>query len=246
MPSFSRTLGCSAILLSSGIAIATAADQPPPFPPPAYVPAPQVFSWTGFYIGGNAGYGWAKASGTLTTATGTESFTASASGFLGGGQAGYNWQVGPAVFGAEADFQGTTASGPFSATAGPTISATEKVPGLGRSADGSAMPSTASCSMRPVVRCTATPPLTAPCRRSGHSPTPRRFGRGRLARVSKRRSGAAGAPSSNIFISATRRARLPFRRKPRCRQVQTPTSFAPGSTIISNRAGNQPNVTATA
>jgi outer membrane immunogenic protein len=131
MPSFSRTLGCSAILLSSGIAIATAADLPPPFPPPAYGPAPQVFSWTGFYIGGNAGYGWAKASGTLTTATGTESFTASGSGFLGGGQAGYNWQVGPAVFGAEADFQGTTASGPFSATAGPTISATEKVPWFG-------------------------------------------------------------------------------------------------------------------
>ncbi len=128
MPRILLVLGCSAILLSSGIGLATAADLSPP---PAYVPAPQVFSWTGFYIGGNAGYGWTNGSGTLTTATGTESFTVSGNGFLGGAQAGYNWQVGPAVFGAEADFQGTTASGPFSATAGPTIGATEKVPWFG-------------------------------------------------------------------------------------------------------------------
>lgn len=128
MPRILLVLGCSAILLSSGIGLATAADLSPP---PAYVPAPQVFSWTGFYIGGNAGYGWTNGSGTLTTATGTESFTVSGNGFLGGAQAGYNWQVGPAVFGAEADFQGTTASGPFGATAGPTISATEKVPWFG-------------------------------------------------------------------------------------------------------------------
>jgi outer membrane immunogenic protein len=128
MPRILLVLGCSAILLSSGIGLATAADLSPP---PAYVPAPQVFSWTGFYIGGNAGYGWTNGSGTLTTATGTESFTVSGNGFLGGFQTGYNWQVGPAVFGAEADFQGSTASGPFSATAGPTISATEKVPWFG-------------------------------------------------------------------------------------------------------------------
>lgn len=128
MPRILLVLGCSAILLSSGIGLATAADLSPP---PAYVPAPQVFSWTGFYIGGNAGYGWTNGSGTLTTATGTELFTVSGNGFLGGAQAGYNWQVGPAVFGAEADFQGTTASGPFSATAGPTIGATEKVPWFG-------------------------------------------------------------------------------------------------------------------
>jgi outer membrane immunogenic protein len=129
MPRLLRTLGSAAVLLSSGIAVATAADLPPPLPPP--VPVPQVFSWTGFYIGGNAGYGWTNGSGTLTTAAGTESFTVSGNGFVGGAQAGYNWQVGPAVFGAEADFQGTTASGPFSATAGPTISATEKVPWFG-------------------------------------------------------------------------------------------------------------------
>jgi outer membrane immunogenic protein len=127
VPRFLPTLGLAAVLLSSGLGIAAAADLPPP---PDYAPA-QVFSWTGFYIGGNAGYGWTKAPGTLTTTTGPESFTASGNGFLGGAQAGYNWQVGPVVLGAEADFQGTTASGPFSAGAGPTVSATEKLPWFG-------------------------------------------------------------------------------------------------------------------
>ena len=40
--------------------------------------------------------------------TGTGPFTDSGNGFLGGAQAGFNWQIGPAVFGMEADFQGTS------------------------------------------------------------------------------------------------------------------------------------------
>src|SRR5580700_10143588 len=134
MPRLLRVFGLGAVLVAGGIGAAAATDVPPlppPLPPPVPMPVVQVFSWTGFYIGGNAGYGWTNGSGTLTTATGTESFTVSGNGFLGGFQTGYNWQVGPAVFGAEADFQGSTASGPFSATAGPTISATEKVPWFG-------------------------------------------------------------------------------------------------------------------
>jgi outer membrane immunogenic protein len=127
VPRFLLTLGLGAVLLSRGLGIAAAADLPPL--PATYAPV-QVFSWTGFYIGGNAGFGWTKASGTLTT-IGPESFSVTGNGFLGGAQAGYNWQVGPVVLGAEADFQGTTASGPFSAVAGPTISATEKLPWFG-------------------------------------------------------------------------------------------------------------------
>jgi outer membrane immunogenic protein len=119
-------LGCSALLLASEIASATAADLPPP--PPAYA---QVFSWTGFYIGANAGYGWTNTSGTLTTTSGSEHFTITGNGFLGGAQAGYNWQWSSVVLGAEADFQGTTINGPFSASAGPLISATAKEPWFG-------------------------------------------------------------------------------------------------------------------
>ena len=88
------------------------------------MPVVQVFSWTGFYIGGNAGWGWTNRSGTFTTALGADPFTVSNNGFLGGAQLGYNWQTGPFVLGAEADFQGTAASGSLNASAGPTISAT--------------------------------------------------------------------------------------------------------------------------
>ncbi|MEP9378286.1 outer membrane beta-barrel protein [Aquabacter sp. CN5-332] len=59
-----------------------------------YAPAAQPMSWTGFYIGANAGYSWGS-SGPY-----------SPGGFLGGLQAGYNWQfVGsPFVAGVETDF----------------------------------------------------------------------------------------------------------------------------------------------
>jgi outer membrane immunogenic protein len=104
---------------------------PPPPPLPLPVPIVQVFSWTGFYIGGNAGWGFTNGSGTFTTALGADPFTVNTNGFIGGAQLGYNWQTGPMVLGAEADFQGTAASGSLSATAGPTISATAKTPWFG-------------------------------------------------------------------------------------------------------------------
>lgn len=75
---------------------AAAADMsyPAPAPVASYAPAP-VFTWTGFYLGANAGYGWGEADAS-----------ADVDGFLGGLQAGYNWQgAGPLVFGVEADIQ---------------------------------------------------------------------------------------------------------------------------------------------
>jgi len=128
MPRFFVVLGCSAVLVAGASGIAAAADLPSP---PAYMPVTPVFQWTGFYIGGNAGYGWTHASGTLTTAAGADPFTASANGFLGGAQLGYNWQIASIVFGAEADFQGSFESGTLSALAGPVVSATAKNPWFG-------------------------------------------------------------------------------------------------------------------
>ena len=48
--------------------------------------------WTGFYVGGSAGYGWAQDS------------EPSPSGFVGGLYAGYNLQFGSAVVGIEGDY----------------------------------------------------------------------------------------------------------------------------------------------
>jgi outer membrane immunogenic protein len=77
-------------------------------------PAP-VFSWTGFYVGGNFGAKWATASDSVNVAPATAFGAALPSGtslplssttpssFIGGGQVGYNWQTGSVVFGIEGD-----------------------------------------------------------------------------------------------------------------------------------------------
>src|ERR1700681_650888 len=81
-----------------------------------YTKAPaivEVYNWTGFYIGGNAGYSWGRSNTDVSyfnTATGTPivpppgSVTSSSfnmNGGIAGGQAGYNWQTGNYVLGAE-------------------------------------------------------------------------------------------------------------------------------------------------
>ncbi len=96
--------GLLGLTLTSAVALsANAADIYPgglkDGPAPAYVPAA---TWTGFYAGVNAGYGW--------TADGS-SGDLSPSGGFGGGQIGYNWQGVPGlgsqwVLGVEADLQG--------------------------------------------------------------------------------------------------------------------------------------------
>lgn len=61
------------------------------------------FSWTGFYAGGNVGYGHAD---TKTTGTYMDDESVGGKGFVYGVQAGYNWQFAPKwVLGLETDFQ---------------------------------------------------------------------------------------------------------------------------------------------
>jgi outer membrane immunogenic protein len=84
---------------------------------PVYVP-PQIYNWTGFYIGGNLGWGWTGlesteiAPGTVAFPVGTAFTKNNENGFLGGVQAGYNWQVAPAfVVGLEGEWSWTDISG---------------------------------------------------------------------------------------------------------------------------------------
>lgn len=98
--------------------------------PPTVVAA---YNWTGFYIGGNLGYSWGRASSveTFTDATSGAVLSSSAdrfdmNGVIGGGQAGYNWQADRWLFGVETDLQGSGQKGntPFSCaggTAGATV-----------------------------------------------------------------------------------------------------------------------------
>src|SRR5207249_6581355 len=70
------------------------------------VEAPAVYDWTGFYIGGNIGYGFGGDDKVGVSATNGNCFEfdkLQESGIFGGGQIGYDWQAGPAVFGVVAD-----------------------------------------------------------------------------------------------------------------------------------------------
>jgi outer membrane immunogenic protein len=111
------------ILIASALALATAAPAlaadlppaaaPPPRAPVAYIPAAPVFSWTGFYVGLNAG--GAFGTSTWTTPSGPVS-SFSTIGALAGAQIGGNYQIGQFVIGAEGDFdwqnlRGASASG---------------------------------------------------------------------------------------------------------------------------------------
>src|SRR5262252_3522223 len=128
-------------------AAASAADLGRPAPAPVYTKAPLAaapFSWTGFYAGVNAGYGWGTADADYTSpgppngfipvdqvATSAQgSADLKPKGFIGGAQAGYNWQVAPSwVLGVETDFQAFALKQSFDGTfttpvAGPQITHT--------------------------------------------------------------------------------------------------------------------------
>jgi outer membrane immunogenic protein len=99
-------------LLSVGVA--SAAD----LPARTYTKAPAVveplFSWTGFYIGADVGYGWATSSGLGFNAAFTPgsgpAYSYHPSGVMGGGFVGGNYQFDKVVVGVEADWQAASLS----------------------------------------------------------------------------------------------------------------------------------------
>ncbi|MGA2043697.1 MAG: outer membrane protein [Roseiarcus sp.] len=95
-----------AALLAGAATSAFAADLPtrkgPPPAPAYYAPA---FSWTGFYVGVNGGFGTTDLRGNSFgpfAGVGPVSAFGSPSGGLIGGTVGYNYQIGQFVIGAEA------------------------------------------------------------------------------------------------------------------------------------------------
>jgi outer membrane immunogenic protein len=70
---------------------------------PVYKAPPPVvaYNWTGCYVGGNVGYGWAP---KQWTDGGIEFTSHTADGVVGGGQLGCDYQTGPWVFGIQGMF----------------------------------------------------------------------------------------------------------------------------------------------
>jgi len=104
-----KLLSSAAVLVAFvAVGSAEAADLPVKAPPMAA--APVVYSWTGFYLGVDGGYGWSsQGSDIVTTNLANAKFLESqgfavAGGFYGG-QVGYDQQFGNVVLGVEADIQ---------------------------------------------------------------------------------------------------------------------------------------------
>ena len=105
------------------MAPASAADMPAVYK--AAPAAVTLHSWTGFYLGANAGYSWTRTGidyrqapgavgnfGAPFDASGLSApFETTPRGFIGGGQIGYNHQMGAVVVGVEADFAWRKATG---------------------------------------------------------------------------------------------------------------------------------------
>jgi outer membrane immunogenic protein len=110
----------AALLLMLGTA-ANAADFGRP-PVKAPLQPMVVDTWTGFYLGLNAGGGWAVGSSDFS-AGGAQfaSVDNHLSGWTGGGQFGLNWQLGIGVIGFEADFQAADVTGSLTAPCIPGI-----------------------------------------------------------------------------------------------------------------------------
>lgn len=97
---------CAGLVAAAAIASPSlAADLPrPAYKAPVYV-AP--FSWSGFYLGINGGYGWGHTD--WNTAAGNISY--STKGGLVGGTIGYNMQTGTWVWGLEGDIDASWMDG---------------------------------------------------------------------------------------------------------------------------------------
>lgn len=108
-----RVLFSTISLLALSATTVLAADIPRPMPTKAPVVYAPVFTWTGFYIGINGGYGWGKSD--------WDGFLGNADprGGLVGGTIGYNWQTGPWVFGLEGDVDWADLKGSFTNLACP-------------------------------------------------------------------------------------------------------------------------------
>jgi outer membrane immunogenic protein len=116
-------------ILVAGIAAAAfcgapaiAADMPVKAP----YAAPAVFNWSGWYVGGQVGYGWGSAHWSNMVGFIDATARPDPSGALGGAHLGYNVQNGAWVYGIEGSWSWADIKDTFTNTAG-TASRTSKI-----------------------------------------------------------------------------------------------------------------------
>ena len=121
-----KTLLGAGLFLGASFAPALAADMSYPVKAPVVAPV-RAFSWTGFYVGANVGFGGDRfeypfhasaqqlqAEAPPLTSSTNGNFSLTSSGFFGGGQIGYNYQASNnVVLGVETDFQWSGIKGRF-------------------------------------------------------------------------------------------------------------------------------------
>ncbi|HEY4143039.1 MAG TPA: outer membrane beta-barrel protein [Pseudolabrys sp.] len=120
-----RHLKCALLAAAATVAcvsFASAADMRPAVKAPAFIPVP-VQTWTGCYVGGNIGAGWAR--GQMTVDPTGSGVSATNSGFVGGVQVGCDYQfAGGFVIGARDMFDGASLTGGSTFVSGPLTGGT--------------------------------------------------------------------------------------------------------------------------
>ncbi|MBR1229187.1 MULTISPECIES: outer membrane protein [unclassified Bradyrhizobium] len=136
-----KAIAVSTFAVVAATSVASAADMAPRYTK-APAPVVEVWNWTGFYIGGNAGYSWGRGSSDVSyynTVTGLQiappagSITGASydmNGAIAGGQVGYNWQSNNWVFGLEADAQWSDEKGSAAYRCAGTLAGGVCLPGL--------------------------------------------------------------------------------------------------------------------
>jgi len=96
-------------------------------------PLPVIYDWTGFYIGGNGGWGSARNCLIFVPVSGAtiSDGCISKSGGLVGGQMGYRWQMGSVVFGLEAQGDWANINSSHVSILNPVFTTGTKLNGLG-------------------------------------------------------------------------------------------------------------------
>ncbi|MEJ8572195.1 outer membrane protein [Microbaculum marinum] len=94
------------------------AAPPPAAPAPEVAISPDIFDWSGLYVGAHAGYLFGNSDVGFGPLGGLSTMGVETDGFAGGGQVGFNWQMDRLVLGGEADLSWANLEGSHTSSGG--------------------------------------------------------------------------------------------------------------------------------